>query len=150
MRSLTGFRVLDLLRFLSGAYCTMVLAELGADVIKIEQPGTEDDSRRMAPKIKGESYPFALPNRSKRSVALDLKSRRGQELFLELAASADLVIENFRPSGHRRRLGIRYDSVRKIRGDILYCSISGFGQTGPYRDRPGFDIMAQGWADSCG
>lgn len=143
MRPLTGFRVLDLTRFLSGPYCTMVLAELGADVIKIEQPGTGDDSRRMAPKVNGESYPFAMPNRSKRSVALDLKSPRGRELFLELAADADLVIENFRP-GVTARLGIDYNSVRTIRDDILYCSISGFGQTGPYRDRPGFDIMAQG------
>jgi crotonobetainyl-CoA:carnitine CoA-transferase CaiB-like acyl-CoA transferase len=143
MRPLSGFRVLDLTRFLSGPYCTMVLAELGADVIKIEQPGTGDDSRRMAPKVNGESYPFAMPNRSKRSVALDLKSERGRELFHELAAGADLVIENFRP-GVTRRLGIDYDAIRAVREDILYCSISGFGQTGPYRDRPGFDIMAQG------
>jgi len=143
MKPLSGFRVLDLTRFLSGPYCTMVLAELGADVIKIEQPGTGDDSRRMAPKINGESYPFAMPNRSKRSVAVDLKADRGRELFHELGANADLVIENFRP-GVTRRLGIDYESMRKIRDDILYCSISGFGQTGPYRDRPGFDIMAQG------
>jgi crotonobetainyl-CoA:carnitine CoA-transferase CaiB-like acyl-CoA transferase len=143
MRPLTNFRVLDLTRFLSGPYCTMVLAELGADVIKIEQPGTGDDSRRMAPKTNGESYPFAMPNRSKRSVALDLKSPRGRELFLELAASADLIIENFRP-GVTTRLGIDYAAARNVRDDILYCSISGFGQTGPYRDRPGFDIMAQG------
>jgi crotonobetainyl-CoA:carnitine CoA-transferase CaiB-like acyl-CoA transferase len=143
MQPLTGFRVLDLTRFLSGPYCTMVLAELGADVVKIEQPGTGDDSRRMAPKVNGESYPFAMPNRSKRSVALDLKSPRGKELFLELAASADLIIENFRP-GVTKRLGIDYAAAREVREDILYCSISGFGQTGPYRDRPGFDIMAQG------
>jgi crotonobetainyl-CoA:carnitine CoA-transferase CaiB-like acyl-CoA transferase len=121
----------------------MVLAELGADVIKVEQPGTGDDSRRMAPKINGESYPFAMPNRSKRSIALDLKSERGRELFLELGTTADLVIENFRP-GVTRRLGIDYEAMRRVRDDILYCSISGFGQTGPYRDRPGFDIMAQG------
>lgn len=143
MRPLDGFRVLDLTRFLSGPYCTMVLAELGADVIKIEQPVTGDDSRRMAPKVNGESYPFAMPNRSKRSVALDLKADRGRELFLELAAEADLVIENFRP-GVTARLGIDYEALRSVRDDILYCSISGFGQTGPYRDRPGFDIMAQG------
>jgi crotonobetainyl-CoA:carnitine CoA-transferase CaiB-like acyl-CoA transferase len=143
MQPLTGFRVLDLTRFLSGPYCTMVLAELGADVVKIEQPGTGDDSRRMAPKVNGESYPFAMPNRSKRSVALDLKSERGRELFHQLGASADLVIENFRP-GVTRRLGIDYDAMRGVRDDIIYCSISGFGQTGPYRDRPGFDIMAQG------
>lgn len=143
MRPLDGFRVLDLTRFLSGPYCTMVLAELGADVIKIEQPHTGDDSRRLAPKVNGESYPFAMPNRSKRSVSLDLKSDRGRELFLRLAEDADLVIENFRP-GVVKRLGIDYESVRKVRPDVLYCSISGFGQTGPYRDRPGFDIMAQG------
>ncbi|MCV2491166.1 CoA transferase [Geodermatophilus sp. YIM 151500] len=143
MRPLDGFRVLDLTRFLSGPYCTMVLAEFGADVIKIEQPETGDDSRRMAPKINNESYPFAMPNRSKRSVSLDLKTERGRELFLELAKTADLVIENFRP-GVVKRLGIDHESLKAIKPDILYCSISGFGQTGPYRDRPGFDIMAQG------
>ena len=143
MLPLDGFRVLDLTRFLSGPYCTMVLAELGADVIKVEQPVTGDDSRRLSPKVNGESYPFAMPNRSKRSVSLDLKSERGHELFLELARSADLVIENFRP-GVATRLGIDYDALREVRSDILYCAISGFGQTGPYRDRPGFDIMAQG------
>jgi crotonobetainyl-CoA:carnitine CoA-transferase CaiB-like acyl-CoA transferase len=140
---LAGFRVLDLTRFLSGPYATMVLAELGADVIKIEQPHTGDDSRGMAPKVNGESYPFAMPNRSKRSVSLDLKDPRGKELFLRLCRDADLVIENFRP-GVADRLGIGYDDVRAVREDILYCSISGFGQTGPYRNRPGFDIMAQG------
>ncbi|MBF8193816.1 CoA transferase [Nonomuraea sp. K274] len=143
MLPLDGFRVLDLTRFLSGPYCTMVLAELGADVIKIEQPGTGDDSRRLAPKINGESYPFGMPNRSKRSVSLDLKDERGRELFLRLAERADLIIENFRP-GVVKRLGIDHESVRARRPAIIYCSISGFGQTGPYRDRPGFDIMAQG------
>ncbi len=145
MLPLEGFRVLDLTRFLSGPYCTMVLAELGADVIKVEQPVTGDDSRRLAPKVNDESYPFAMPNRSKRSISLDLKSERGRELFLDLSRTADLVIENFRP-GVVGRLGIGYDDVRAMRPDILYCSISGFGQTGPYRDRPGFDIMAQGTA----
>jgi crotonobetainyl-CoA:carnitine CoA-transferase CaiB-like acyl-CoA transferase len=143
MKPLDGFRVLDLTRFLSGPYCTMVLAELGADVIKVEQPHTGDDSRRMAPKVNGESYPFAMPNRSKRSVSLDLKTDRGRELFTELVKDADLVIENFRP-GVAKRLGIDYESLKAVRSDLLYCSISGFGQTGPYRDRPGFDIMAQG------
>jgi crotonobetainyl-CoA:carnitine CoA-transferase CaiB-like acyl-CoA transferase len=143
MLPLDGFRILDLTRFLSGPYCTMVLAEFGADVIKIEQPRTGDDSRRLAPKVNGESYPFAMPNRSKRSVSLDLKAERGKEAFLRLLDDADLVIENFRP-GVVDRLGIDYETVRKLRPDILYCSISGYGQTGPYRDRPGFDIMAQG------
>jgi crotonobetainyl-CoA:carnitine CoA-transferase CaiB-like acyl-CoA transferase len=143
MLPLDGFRVLDLTRFLSGPYCTMVLAEFGADVIKIEQPVTGDDSRRMAPKVNGESYPFAMPNRSKRSVSLDLKSERGKQLFLELAKDADLIIENFRP-GVVKRLGIGYEDIKAINPDILYTSISGFGQTGPYKERPGFDIMAQG------
>ena len=140
---LDGFRVLDLSRFMSGPYTTMVLAELGADVVKVERFPEGDDSRRLGPKVNGESYPFGMPNRSKRSLAMDLKSEAGRELFLRLAADTDLIIENFRP-GVVRRLGVDYDAARKVRRDILYCSISGFGQTGPYRDRPGFDIMAQG------
>lgn len=143
MLPLDGFRVLDLTRFLSGPYATMVLAELGADVIKVEQPGTGDDSRRFAPKFGGESYPAAMPNRSKRSISLDLKSDAGRAAFLGLVADADLVIENFRP-GVTTKLGIDYAAVKAVREDILYCSISGFGQTGPYQHRPGFDIMAQG------
>jgi len=143
MKPLDGFRVLDLTRFLSGPYCTMVLAELGADVVKVEQPGTGDDSRRLAPKVNGESYPFGMPNRSKRSVSLDLKDDRGRDAFRRMAARADLVIENFRP-GVVKRLGIDHESLREVNPALLYCSISGFGQTGPYRDRPGFDIMAQG------
>ena len=143
MLPLDGFRVLDLTRFLSGPYATMVLAELGADVIKIEQPGTGDDSRRFEPKFGGESYPGAMPNRSKRSVSIDLKSEEGREVFLRLVEDADLVMENFRP-GVVDKLGIDYQSVKAIKPDILYCSISGFGQTGPYKHRPGFDIMAQG------
>ncbi|PSK91835.1 crotonobetainyl-CoA:carnitine CoA-transferase CaiB-like acyl-CoA transferase [Murinocardiopsis flavida] len=145
MKPLDGFRVLDLTRFLSGPYCTMVLAELGADVIKVEQPGSGDDSRRLAPKVNGESYPFGMPNRSKRSVSLDLKDPRGTSAFLRMAEQADLVIENFRP-GVVRRLGIDHDTLSAANPALLYCSISGYGQTGPYRDRPGFDIMAQGSA----
>jgi crotonobetainyl-CoA:carnitine CoA-transferase CaiB-like acyl-CoA transferase len=143
MLPLDGFRVLDLSRFMSGPYTTMVLAELGADVVKVERFPEGDDSRRLSPKVNGESYPFGMPNRSKRSLALNLKSPAGRDLFLRLAAEADLVIENFRP-GVVRRLGVDYESVRTVRPDVLYCSISGFGQTGPYRDRPGFDILAQG------
>ncbi|GAA1138852.1 CoA transferase [Nocardioides aquiterrae] len=140
---LSGVRILDLTRFLSGPYATMVLAELGADVIKIEQPHTGDDAREMAPKVNEESYPFGMPNRSKRSVSLDLKDPRGVDLFLRLAEGAQVVVENFRP-GVADRLGIGYEAVQAVREDVVYCSISGFGQTGPYRNRPGFDIMAQG------
>ncbi|MGH8869915.1 MAG: CaiB/BaiF CoA transferase family protein [Actinomycetes bacterium] len=140
---LDGFRVLDLTRFLSGPYASMVLAELGADVVKVERFPEGDDSRRLAPKVNGESYPFGMPNRSKRSIAVDLKAAAGRELFLRLAAGSDLVMENFRP-GVAARLGVDYAAVKAVRPDVIYVSISGFGQTGPYRDRPGFDIMAQG------
>ncbi len=140
---LQGFRVLDFTRFLAGPYCTMVLSDLGADVIKCEQPGSGDDSRLFGPFAGGESYPFAQVNRGKRSICLDLKRPRGLEIARDLASRADLVIESFRP-GVAARLGLDYAAVRLLRPDILYCSISGFGQTGPYRDRPGFDIMAQG------
>ncbi|NUL46111.1 CoA transferase [Cellulosimicrobium funkei] len=143
MLPLEGFRILDLSRFLSGPYCTMVLAELGADVIKLEQPTAGDDSRRFAPKIGGESYPGVMPHRSKRSICVDLKTDEGRAVFLDLVRDADAVIENFRP-GVVKKLGIDYESVREIRPDIIYCSISGFGQSGPYKHRPGFDIMAQG------
>jgi crotonobetainyl-CoA:carnitine CoA-transferase CaiB-like acyl-CoA transferase len=112
-------------------------------VVKVERFPEGDDSRRLSPKVNAESYPFGMPNRSKRSLALDLKCETGRDLFLRLVAGSDLVIENFRP-GVVGRLGIDYESCRVHRSDILYCSISGFGQTGPYRDRPGFDIMAQG------
>ncbi len=143
MLPLDGFKVLDLTRFLSGPYCTMVLADMGADVIKVERFPEGDDSRRLAPKVNDESYPAAMPNRNKRSLGIDLKSEAGVEAFLELAKGADLVIENFRP-GVTERLGIDYESVKKVKPDILYCSITGFGQTGPYRQRAGFDIIAQG------
>ena len=140
---LSGFRVLDLTRFLAGPYCTMVLADLGADVIKLEQPGTGDESRTYGPFVNGESYTFIQANRGKRSVALDVKDPRGGGLARRLADTADLVIENFRP-GVADRLGLGYAELSRSRPDLLYCSISGFGQTGPYAGRPGFDIMAQG------
>lgn len=143
MRPLEGFRVLDLTRYLAGPYCTMVLAELGADVIKLERPTAGDESRRFEPKIDGESFPGIMPNRSKRSISVDLKTPEGLELFQDLAKDADLVIENFRP-GVAKKLGVDYEAMKAVREDILYCSISGFGQTGPYKHRPGFDIMAQG------
>jgi crotonobetainyl-CoA:carnitine CoA-transferase CaiB-like acyl-CoA transferase len=140
---LSGFRVLDLTRFLAGPYAAMVLADLGADVIKLEQPGTGDESRTYGPFVNGESYSFIQANRGKRSVALDLKDPRGAALARRLADAADLVIENFRP-GVAARLGLGYAELSRDRPGLLYCSISGFGQTGPYAARPGFDIMAQG------
>jgi crotonobetainyl-CoA:carnitine CoA-transferase CaiB-like acyl-CoA transferase len=141
---LAGFRVLDLTRFLAGPYAAMVLADLGADVIKVEQPGGGDNSRGFGPfHESGESWSFIQVNRGKRSVALDLRDARGAALVRRLAARCDLVLESFRP-GAAARFGLSYDDVRALRPDVLYCSVSAFGQTGPYAARPGFDIMAQG------
>lgn len=142
-RPLAGLKVIDFSRFLAGPYCTLVLAELGADVVKVERPGLGDDSRHMAPQVNGESYPFGMVNRSKRSIAIDLQSTEGKQIALDLIATADIVIENFRP-GVADRLGLGYSAATSQNNRIIYCSISGFGQTGPYKHRPGMDIMAQG------
>jgi crotonobetainyl-CoA:carnitine CoA-transferase CaiB-like acyl-CoA transferase len=141
--SLEGLKVIDLTRVLSGPYATMVLADLGADVIKIERFPEGDESRRLAPHIDGESYCFASANRNKRSIALDLKREEGQRIARELIADADVVIENFRP-GVTERLGLDYETVSVDNQELIYCSITGFGQTGPYRARPGYDNIAQG------
>jgi crotonobetainyl-CoA:carnitine CoA-transferase CaiB-like acyl-CoA transferase len=141
--SLDGLKVVDLTRVLSGPYATMVLADLGADVIKVERFPEGDDSRRLGPHVNGESYCFASANRNKRSIGVDLKSDAGRAIVLRLIADADVVIENFRP-GVTARLGIDYDTVRVDNPELIYCSITGFGQTGPYRLRPGYDIIAQG------
>jgi crotonobetainyl-CoA:carnitine CoA-transferase CaiB-like acyl-CoA transferase len=143
VKALEGVRIVDLTRVLSGPYCTMVLADLGADVVKIERFPGGDDSRRLGPHVNGESYCFASANRNKRSVGLDLKSEAGRDLALQLIDEADVVVENFRP-GVTERLGLDFETVRERNPDIIYCSITGFGQTGPYRLRPGYDIIAQG------
>ena len=139
---LTGIRVVDLSRILAGPYATMVLADLGADVIKVEHPQGGDETRSWGqPYAGGEAAYFLSVNRSKRSVALDLKQPEGRELALELCARADVVIENFRPGG-AERLGLDYDSVRARRRDVVYCTISGFGGREP-RDRPAYDFVLQ-------
>lgn len=140
---LAGFRVLDLTRFLAGPYCSMTLADLGADVIKLEQPDGGDGARHYGPFVNGESYRFVQVNRGKRSVAVNLKDPRGRSITQRLAGTCDLVMESFRP-GVADRLGIGYQTLADGHPDLLYCSISGFGQTGPSRRRPAFDIMAQG------
>jgi crotonobetainyl-CoA:carnitine CoA-transferase CaiB-like acyl-CoA transferase len=140
---LDGVKVLDLTRYLSGPYCTMILGDLGADVTKIERFPNGDDVRRLGPHINGESYCFASVNRHKKSLALDLKSERGREIVMELVDQADIVVENFRP-GAAARLGLDYASLSERNPALVYASISGFGQTGPYTHRAGFDIIAQG------
>ena len=140
---LEGVRVLDLTNVMAGPYCTMVLGDMGAEVVKIENPPEGDTTRRFEPQVNGESYCFAVLNRNKKSLALDLKHPRGKEIALELAARADIVAENFRP-GVVKKLGLGYEAIRARNPAVVYASMSGFGQTGPYGHKGGFDIMAQG------
>ena len=140
---LEGLRVIDLTTVMSGPFCAMTLADMGADVIKIETVPDGDAIRRFDPLINGESYCFAVLNRNKRSVALNLKDPRGMGAFLKLADGADIVLENFRP-GVTKRLGVDYDSLSARNPGLVYASISGFGQTGPLSSKGGYDIIAQG------
>ncbi len=139
---LSGLRVLEVGVFMAAPFATMQLADLGAEVIKVENPEGGEPVRSTGPFVAGHSSPYLRLNRSKRSVALDLKSDEGREAFLRLAATCDVVVENLRP-GAMRRLGLGYEEVRAVNSGIVYASASGFGQDGPLADRPGLDIMAQ-------
>jgi crotonobetainyl-CoA:carnitine CoA-transferase CaiB-like acyl-CoA transferase len=144
-QALGGMRVIDLTQVMAGPFCTMLLADLGADVIKVEPPGGGDQTRHSWGRSgKGSDGPafFAL-NRNKRSVVLDLRSDHDREKFYGLIGDADVVVENYRP-GVAARLGIDYDTLRELNPGLIYASISGFGQTGPYSQRPGYDLIAQG------
>lgn len=145
--ALTGMTVLDLTQVMAGPFCTMVLADLGADVIKIEAPTDGDQTRRSwGTAGKGQdSRAFMSLNRNKRSVTLDLKSRKGLDAFYKLVATADVVIENWRP-GVAERLGLGFDALRDVNPRLIVASISGFGTTGPYATRPGYDLIAQAMA----
>ncbi len=141
---LDAIRVLDVSRVLTGPYCSMMLADLGAEVVKIEIPGRGDDTRQWGPPfVGGESAYFLSVNRNKKSVTLNLKSPEGRDILLKLAASSDVFLENFAPEV-AKKLGIDYDAIRAVNPRIVYCSISGFGQEGPYRDHPAYDIILQG------
>jgi len=140
---LQGIRVLDFSRLFAGPLCTMILSDLGADVVKVEPP-TGDEARHFGPPfLGGEGMNFMALNRGKRSIVLDLKTAEGKEVASRLAETADVVVENFRP-GVPSRLGIDYDSLKQYRPDLIYCSITGFGSQGPYRDRPALDLILQG------
>lgn len=140
---LEGIRVLDLTRVLAGPWTTMSLADLGAEVWKIENIKGGDDTRAWSvPNFKGVSTYYLCANRGKQSIALDLKTPEGRQIVLDLAAKADVVVENFR-AGTVERLGIGYEDMRAINPGIIYCAISGYGQTGPERDRPGYDFIMQ-------
>ena len=148
---LTGIRVLDLTRVLAGPWCTQNLADLGAEVVKIERPGAGDDTRAWGPPYlkdqdgndTTEAAYYLSANRNKKSVALDIATPRGAELVRELARQSDILVENFKVGG-LRKYGLDYESLSKENPGLIYCSITGFGQTGPYAARPGYDFMIQG------
>ena len=146
MRPLEGIRILDLTRVLSGPYCTMLLGDLGAEVIKVERPGEGDDTRAFAPPFQGDQAAYFLSiNRNKKSITLDMKSEQGKEILWRLLDLSDVLVENFRP-GAMERLGFGYEVVSDRRPAVIYCSISGFGDSGPQKDRPGYDVIVQGEA----
>jgi crotonobetainyl-CoA:carnitine CoA-transferase CaiB-like acyl-CoA transferase len=141
-RALEGLLVLDLSHVMAGPFCAMLLGDLGADVIKVEKPGGEDSRRFGPPFISGESVAFLGLNRNKRDICIDLKTDEGRTIVRKLATKADVLIENFKPST-MANLGLGYQDLRRLNQKLVYCSISGFGQTGDYRERGGFDLTAQ-------
>jgi crotonobetainyl-CoA:carnitine CoA-transferase CaiB-like acyl-CoA transferase len=140
---LHGIRVIDLTRVLAGPFCAMSLGDMGAEVIKVEEPGKGDDTRGWPPFAGGEATYFLSVNRNKKSLTLNMKAPDGQAILRKLVAKADVVIENFRP-GTMERLGFGYGAFRKINPRLVYCSISGFGESGPEASRPGYDLIVQG------
>jgi len=141
---LGGIRVIDLTRVLAGPFCTMMLGDLGAEVIKIERPGSGDDTRKWGPPFSesGESAYYISANRNKRSVTLNLKSEGGQVILKELIQQADVLVDNFK-TGTLENWGFDYQTLQEIRPGLIYCTITGYGYTGPYKDRPGYDFMVQ-------
>jgi formyl-CoA transferase len=141
--ALDGIRVVDFTRVLAGPYCTMMLGDLGAEVIKVEQPGSGDGTRQWGPPWVGEESAYFLStNRNKKSMTLNLKHKEGQRLVHELIASADVLVENFRP-GTTAKLGLDYETLAAEFPSLIYCSITGYGKNGPYRERSGYDFMIQ-------
>lgn len=141
-QALEGLKVLDLSRVLAGPYATMILADMGADVLKIEMPVKGDDSRAFGPYVGGESAYFMSINRNKRSMTMNLKDEDSKEMFLELVKDADVVVENYRP-GTMEKLGLGYEELKKVNPKIIYAASSGFGHTGPYSKRAAYDAVVQ-------
>jgi len=141
-KPLDGIKILDLTRVLAGPYCTMVLKNLGAEVIKIERPGIGDDSRGFGPYVNGESAYFVSINRGKKSIAVDLKSAEGKQVFFDLIKQVDVVTENFKP-GTMEKLGLGYEKIKTVNPRIIYAAMSGFGHSGPYSSRPAYDMIVQ-------
>lgn len=140
---LAGMRVIELAHIMAGPVCGLMLADMGADVVKVEKPEGDDSRRFVPPDINGESAAFMMLNRNKRGVVLDLKQTEGKEALRRLLLEADVVIENYR-KGTMEKLGLSFETIRKDNPGLIYCAISGFGRTGPYADRGGFDLIAQG------
>ena len=141
---LDDLTVVDLSTFVTGGFCSLMLANQGAEVIKVERPGAGDDIRHSGPPfIDGDSPYYWTVNYDKRSVELDLKSDAGLEALYDLVDEADVFLQNFRP-GTAERLGLDYDTLAEYNEDVIYCSISAFGATGPWRERPGYDLLVQG------
>jgi formyl-CoA transferase len=140
--ALENITVLDLTRVLAGPYCGAILADFGAKVIKIEQPGAGDDSRHYGPHMNGESLYYGNLNRNKYGITLNLKSEEGKKILMDLVKDADVLIENYR-YGVMDRLGLGYEKLKEINAGLIYGAITGFGANGPYRDRPGYDIISQ-------
>jgi crotonobetainyl-CoA:carnitine CoA-transferase CaiB-like acyl-CoA transferase len=143
-QALSGLKVLELASFIAGPYCAMMLADQGADVIKVERPGTGDENRTEPPFINGESAPFMLWNRNKRSVTLDLKDAADKERFLALVDDADVLIENYR-TGAMERLGLGFEALSRRNSRLVYASVSGYGRTGEFATKGGFDLILQGF-----
>lgn len=142
--ALEGMKVLDCSQILAGPFCSMLLADMGADVVKIEKPSGGDDTRRFGPPfINSESAAFLAINRNKRSLVLDFKQENGVAIMKKMVKDADVIIENYR-TGSMDKIGLGYEELKKINPKLIYCSISGFGRTGPYAKRGGFDLVAQG------
>lgn len=142
-KPLEGIKVLDLTRVLAGPYCTMVLGNLGAEIIKVERPGGGDDARAFGPFVNDESIYFVSINRGKKSIAIDLKAEEGKKLLLDLVKKVDVVTENFRP-GTMEKLGLGYDVLKEVNPKIIYAAMSGFGHSGPYSQRAAYDMIVQG------
>ena len=143
--ALDGIKVVDLTRTLAGPFCTMMLGDMGADVVKIEEPSHGDETRSWPPFWNGVSGQFLSFNRNKRSITLNLKDKRAVDICLKLASQADVMIESFR-TGTSDKMGIGYQDVQRLNPRIVYCSVSGFGRTGPLADRPGYDLIIQGYS----
>jgi crotonobetainyl-CoA:carnitine CoA-transferase CaiB-like acyl-CoA transferase len=142
MQPLQGIRVLDLSRVLAGPYCTMVLGDLGADVIKVEPPEGDETRAWGPPFAEGESAYYLCVNRNKRGIVINLKSDEGKKILRDLAAESDVLVENFRP-GTLEKFGLDFETLHQLNPKLIYCSITGFGQTGSMRDKPGYDFMIQ-------